>query len=370
MTKVNIPVHVQKLEAYKAGRPIPEVLKEYGLSRAIKLASNENPLGASPKALEAMKASVEDVAFYPNGGKSLREVLAAHYGLSIDEVIAGAGSEGVMDTIMRTFLEPGDEVVTSAGTFVGFYVIARTLNVEMKLAPLCDYAFDLDAMLALITDKTKMVYLANPNNPTGSHFTREEFERFYSRVPEHVLVIHDEAYYDFAIDDAADYPSYLTDIRPNLITLRTFSKSHGLAGIRIGFGTGPTDMILPAIKVKLPFEPNTLAQIAGIAALDDTDFLKQTIEVNRQGKKQLAKAFADLDIRFIDTYANFFCLVFESAEVAKQLTLRLERHGVITRHLAGFMLPECVRVSIGTREQNEEAIAAIQDVMEELHLAV
>ncbi len=365
---VRIPHHIQKLEAYKAGRPIPEVLKQYGLSRAIKLASNENPLGASPKAIEAMMASVHDVASYPNGGKSLREVLAAHYRLDIDQVIAGAGSEGVMDTVMRTFLEPGDEVVTSAGTFVGFYVIARTLNVEMRLAPLRDYEYDLDAMLDLITERTRMIYLANPNNPTGSYFSREDFERFYARVPKDVLIIHDEAYYDFAIDDAAEYPSYLTDIRPNLITFRTFSKSHGLAGIRIGFGTGPAELILPALKVKLPFEPNTLAQIAGIAALDDADFLKQTIEVNRQGKQQIGKALSDLEIRFIDTFANFFCMIFESAEIAKQVTENLERHGVITRHLVGFMLPECVRLSIGTREQNEEAIAAIQDVMEEMRM--
>jgi histidinol-phosphate aminotransferase len=366
--KVRIPQHIQKLEAYKAGRPIAEVLEEYGLSRAIKLASNENPLGASPKAIEAMTRSIDDVAFYPNGGKSLREVLAKHYGLQMDQILPGAGSEGVMDTIMRTFLEPGDEVVTSAGTFVGFYVIARTLNVEMRLAPLKEYAYDLDAMLSLITEKTRMIYLANPNNPTGSYFTREDFERFYAKVPKDILIIHDEAYYDFAIDDAPDYPSYLTDIRPNLITLRTFSKSHGLAGIRIGFGTGPSELIIPALKVKLPFEPNTLAQIAGIAALEDTDFLKQTIEVNRQGKEQLAKALTDLDIRFIDTFANFFCMIFESAEVAKQVTENLERHGVITRHLAGFMLPECVRLSIGTREQNEEAVAAIEDVLEDLRL--
>lgn len=366
--KVRIPQHIQKLEAYKAGRPIAEVLQQYGLTHAIKLASNENPLGASPKAIEAMMHSINDVAYYPNGGKSLREVLAKHYGLDIDEIISGAGSEGVMDTIMRTFLEPGDEVVTSAGTFVGFYVIARTLNVNMRLAPLKDYAYDLDAMLALITDKTRMIYLANPNNPTGSYFTREEFERFYERVPKDILIIHDEAYYDFAIDDAQDYPSYLTDIRSNLITLRTFSKSHGLAGIRIGFGTGPAELILPALKVKLPFEPNTLAQIAGIAALGDTDFLRQTIAVNRQGKAQVSKALADLDIRFIDTFANFFCMIFESADVAKQVTENLDRHGVITRHLAGFMLPECVRLSIGTPEQNEEAIAAIEDVMEELRL--
>lgn len=364
--KVHIPAHIEELEAYKPGRPIPEVLKQYGLSQAIKLASNENPLGPSPKAIEAMMHSMHELMHYPNGGKTLREVLAAHYKLSSDNVIVGAGSEGVMDTVMRTFLQPGDEVVSSVGTFVGFYVIARTLNVTMKLAPLKDHAYDLDAMLGLITEKTKMIYLANPNNPTGSYFTRAEFETFYAKVPKNILVMHDEAYYDFAIDDAIDYPSYLTDIRPNLIALRTFSKSHGLAGIRIGFATGPEELIHPSIKVKLPFEPNVLAQVAGIAALHDDNFLRETIEVNRQGKKQLAQALEDLGIDFIDSYANFICLIFESREIAHQFTISLERHGVIVRHLAGFMLPECVRVSISTKDMNDIAIRAIQDVIEEI----
>jgi histidinol-phosphate aminotransferase len=366
--KVPIPPHIERLEAYKPGRPIPEVLKQYGLSHAIKLASNENPLGASPKAIEAMISAAHDVAGYPNGGKSLREELAAYYGLKPEQLIAGAGSEGVMDTVMRTFLGPGDEVITSVGTFVGFYVIARTLNVEMRLTSLRNYAYDLEAMLGLITEKTRMIYLANPNNPTGSYFTREEFERFYAQVPENILIIHDEAYYDFAIDDAHDYPSYLTDIRPNLITLRTFSKSHGLAGIRIGFASGPEELILPALKVKLPFEPSTLAQMAGIAALHDDDFLRATIDVNREGKAMLSRSLAELDIRFIDTYANFFCLIFESAEIAKQVTEALERRGVIVRNLAGFMLPECVRLSIGTKEQNLTAIQAIGEVMDEIRL--
>lgn len=365
---VPIPEHIQRLEAYKAGRPIPEVLKEYGLSHAIKLASNENPLGPSPKAMRAMQEQIHEVATYPNGGRSLREAVARRYGLEVDEVIAGAGSEGVMDTFMRTFLQEGDEVVTSAGTFVGFYVIARTLNVSMKLAPLRDYEYDLDAMLSMITPRTRMVYLANPNNPTGSFVTRKDFEAFYRKIPDDVIVMHDEAYYDFAIDDASDYPSYLTDIRPNLLTLRTFSKSHGLAGIRIGFGTGPKELILPSIKVKLPFEPNSLAQVAGIAALEDDEFLKETIELNREGKQQLAKALSELEIRFLETFANFYCLIFEAPEVARQFAERMERRGVIVRHLGGFMLPECVRVSIGTHEQNETAIQAMTEVMEELRI--
>lgn len=367
---VRIPQHILRLEAYKPGRPIAEVLKEYGLDRAIKLASNENPLGASPKAMNAIAESIHDIASYPNGGRSLREVLATKHGLRLEEVIAGAGSEGVMETFMRTFLQEGDEVITSEGTFVGFYVIAHTLNVDLKLIPLREHAYDLDAITDAITPRTKLIYIANPNNPTGSYINRADFEAFYARVPKSVIVMHDEAYYDFATAEADDYPSYFTDIRPNLVTLRTFSKSHGLAGIRIGYGSGPAELVLPALKVKLPFEPNSLAQIAGIAALEDTQFLERTIEVNRAGKRVIAQRLLDMEVRFLDTYANFFCLIFDSRETALQITEHMERHGVILRHLGGFGLPECVRFSIGTPEQNELALEALSTVMEELELAL
>lgn len=362
--KITPPAHISALVPYKPGKPIADVMAEYGLTDVIKLASNENPLGASPKALAAISRTLPDISMYPNGGRSIREAIAAKYGLSVSQVIAGSGSEGVMNTVMRTFLSLGDEVLTSEGTFTGFYVLAHATGMKLVTAPMKDYGYDLDAIAERITPKTKMIYIANPNNPTGRIVGRDEFEAFYEKVPPNVLVMHDEAYYDFAIDSGAGYFTMLTDIRPNVVTLRTFSKSHGLAGIRIGFASAHEDIIGTMLKVKLPFEPGTLAQAAGIAALDDEAFVAETIETNEQGKIYLSAAFAAMGISFVETYANFFCLPFGSATQAKQVADELEKRGLITRWLGGFGLEHCVRISIGTMEQNKRAVASLKDVLQ------
>ena len=362
------PPHIAKLQAYKPGKPIADVMREHGLTDVTKLASNENPLGASPLALAEIEKSLDGLNFYPNGGKSLREAIANRYGLEIEEVIAGSGSEGVMNTLMRTFLMPGDEVVTSEGTFSGFYVLAHAMDLKLELVPLNGLAYDLDAIAERVTSKTKLVYLANPNNPTGSAFGRKAFDTFYKRIPKNVIVLHDEAYYDFAIDDFPDFYSTLTDIQPNVITLRTFSKSHGLAGVRIGFATGPKEMIEPMLKVKLPFEPSVPAQAAGIGALADDDFLKRTIETNRVGKQYLKKVFDKLGLEYGDTAANFFCVRIGSEQAASEFVESMERHGIIVRPLAGFGLSDCVRISIGTPEQNAKAAVAMEAVLADLEI--
>jgi histidinol-phosphate aminotransferase len=300
---------------------------------------------------------------YPNGGRSIREAIAEKYGLEVEQVIAGSGSEGVMNTLMRTFLQVGDEVLTSEATFTGFYVLAHALGLEITMAPHKGYAYDLDAISDRITANTKLIYLANPNNPTGSAYGRRQFEAFYKRVPQNVLIMHDEAYYDFAAVDAPDYFTLLDDIRPNVVTLRTFSKSHGLAGIRIGFGTGHRDLIAPMLKVKLPFEPSNAAQAAGIGALNDDDFLTLSVEVNQQGKVFFRKLFAELELPYIDTAANFFCLPLGSEELVNAFTQEMERRGIIVRPLSGFGLSGCVRISIGTPEQNERAANAIREIL-------
>ena len=359
--KITPPAHIAALEAYKPGRPIADVMAEYGLDDVIKLASNENPLGPSPKALEAGIASLRDIHHYPNGGKSLREAIAAKYRLSIDEVIAGSGSEGVMNTLMRTFLQFGDEVITSDGTFTGFYVLAHAMGLKLVTIPMKDYAYDLDGITNRISEDTKLIYLANPNNPTGSMFGRHEFEIFYKRVPDEVIILCDEAYYDFAVPDNEAF-TLVDDIRPNVMTLRTFSKSHGLAGLRIGFGTGPKEIIEPMLKVKLPFEPSTPAQAAGIAALEDEEFLARTIETNQTGKRYLKQAFAEFGIPSVDTAANFFLIPFTLASAAHEFVEEMERRGIIVRPLDGSGLPDCVRVSIGTMEENERAIKAMKEI--------
>ncbi len=361
--KITPPAHIAALQAYKPGKPIEEVMAEHGLADVIKLASNENPLGPSPKAMEAVSHALAGIHHYPNGGKSLREAIAKKYRLSINQVIAGSGSEGVMNTLMRTFLEKGDEVLTSDGTFTGFYVLAHAIGLKLITVPMRDFAYDLNAIVNCISENTKLIYLANPNNPTGSVFGSKVFEAFYHQVPKDVIILCDEAYYDFAISDVPDYFTLMDDIRPNVFTLRTFSKSHGLAGLRIGFGTGPEEIIVPMLKVKLPFEPSSPAQAAGIAALDDDEFLAKTIEINQIGKEYLKQAFRELGIPFADTAANFFLLPFASVEAANEFVAEMERRGIIVRPLGGSGLPDCVRVSIGTMEENERAIRAMKEIM-------
>jgi histidinol-phosphate aminotransferase len=361
--KITPPAHIAGLVPYKPGKPIADVMAEYGLTDVIKLASNENPLGASPKALAAAAKALPDIFMYPNGGRSIREAIAKKYDLPVTQVIAGSGSEGVMNTVMRSFLSVGDEVLTSEGTFTGFYVLANAMGLKTIMAPKKNYGYDLEAIAERITPKTKLIYIANPNNPTGTIVGKREFEAFYEKVPPNVIVMHDEAYYDFAIESAPSYYSMLTDIQPNVITLRTFSKSHGLAGIRIGFASAHEDIIGTMLKVKLPFEPGTLAQAAGIAALDDEEFVAETVRTNDEGKAYLSQAFAEMGISFVDTFANFFCLPFASVEQAKQVAHDLECRGVITRWLGGFGLDHCVRISIGTMEQNKRAIAALREVL-------
>jgi histidinol-phosphate aminotransferase len=360
--KINPPKHISALEAYKPGKPIADVAAEHGIEDVIKLASNENPLGPSPMAMEAASRSLAGIHHYPNGGKSIREAVANRYKISADEVIAGSGSEGVMNTVMRTFLEKGDEVLTSEWTFSGFYVLAHAMGLKLVTVPMRDYSYDLNRIADRITEDTKLIYIANPNNPTGSVFGRKEFEAFYRRVPDNVILMYDEAYYDFSACDT--HFTLVDDIRPNVITLRTFSKSHGLAGLRIGFGTGPKELIHPMLKVKLPFEPSSPAQAAGIAALDDHEFLSRTLETNRTGKQYLKDAFEKLGIKYVDTAANFFFLPIESVATSNNFVFEMERRGIIVRPVYGSELSAGVRISIGTIEENERAIRAIIEIIE------
>jgi histidinol-phosphate aminotransferase len=346
-----VPPYIESLEPYKPGKPISELQRETGLTRIIKLASNENPLGASPIALEAIRAAMADLQLYPNGGLDLREVLAKRFHLKTANVIAGSGSEGIMSNIIRTFLLDDDEVLTSEGTFVGFYVLTRSRGVRLITVPLRDYRFDLEAIAGEINGHTKIIYLANPNNPTGTIFTTAEFDRFMKRVPSHVLIILDEAYFEYAKDNP-EYPDSMHYRYDNVITLRTFSKAYGLAGVRIGYGFAHDALITNLLKVKLPFEPSTLAQAGGIAALNDSAFLQRTIETNEAGKRYLGPALRDLGLTVIPTEANFFLIPLEHEPAANALYAELLKHGIIIRPLRAFGLPHCVRITIGTEEQN------------------
>jgi histidinol-phosphate aminotransferase len=357
-----VPPYIAALEPYKPGKQTAELQKELGLTGIIKLASNENPLGPSPRAIQALQQYYTELHIYPNGGLDLREVLAERFRLKIGNVITGNGSEGIMSNIIRAFLCDDDEVLTSDGTFVGFYVLARSRGTRLITVPLKEYRFDLPAIADRITSHTKIIYLANPNNPTGTIFTREEFDTFWRRVPDHVLIILDEAYFEYAQQNP-EYPDSMHYRYDNVITLRTFSKAYGIAGVRIGYGFAHDVLISNLLKVKLPFEPSTLAQAAGIGAFSDHEFLKRTLTVNAAGKKYLSAALGALGLAVIPTEANFFCIPFESEATALRIYDALLRHGIIIRPLGAFGLPQALRITIGTEEQNRMVVERLREVL-------
>jgi histidinol-phosphate aminotransferase len=360
-----VPPYIETLEPYKAGKPISELQRELGITNIIKLASNENPLGSSPLAIEAMKKHFTALNLYPNGGLDLREVLAQRFNLKVGNVIAGSGSEGIMSNIIRAFLCDDDEVLTSEGTFVGLYVLARSRGVKLVLVPQDHYHFDLGAIAAAINRHTKIIYLANPNNPTGTTFTKSQFDAFMKNVPDHVLIILDEAYFEYAQSNP-DYPDSMKYRFDNVITLRTFSKIYGLAGVRIGYGFAHDALISNLLKVKLPFEPSTLAQAAGIGALSDRDFVGHSLDVNTKGKAYLIPALRKLGLTLVPTEANFVMVPFASEATVNRVYEELLKLGVIIRPLRAFGLPHCIRITIGTQEENERLVESMRKVLEKL----
>ncbi|MEO8373536.1 MAG: histidinol-phosphate transaminase [Candidatus Solibacter sp.] len=352
-----VPPYIESLRPYEAGRTIESVQRQYGLTRVAKLGSNENPLGASPKAIEAMARTLSGLNYYPNGGLDLREVLAGEFDLKVENVIAGSGSEGIMSNIIRAFLCDEDEVLTTEAAFIGFQVLAKSRGVKYRTVPYSDWHYDLPALAAQINSHTKIIYLANPNNPTGAIFTRHQFEEFYKDVPERVLIILDEAYFEYAKDNPR-YPDSMHYRYDNVITLRTFSKIYGLAGARIGYGFAHEELIRNLLKVKLPFEPSTPAQAAGIAALGDKEFLHRSLELNARGLRYLTEGLQSLGLPVAPSQANFVMTELPTAQDAARVFESLLSQGVVVRPLKAFGLPNCIRVSTGTDEDNRLCIEA------------
>ncbi len=357
-----VPPYIEALRPYEAGRSIESVRKQYGLSHIAKLASNENPLGASPKAVEAIARCLNGLNLYPSGGLELREVLAREFELKVENVIAGSGSEGIMSNIIRTFLGDEDEVLTTEGAFIGFQVLARSRGVKYRTVPYRDWHYDLNALAAAINPNTKIIYLANPNNPTGTIFTRQQFVEFYRHVPERVLIILDEAYFEYAKDNPR-YPDSMQYRYDNVITLRTFSKVYGLAGARIGYGFAHEELIRNLLKVKLPFEPSTPAQAAGIAALSDKEFLHRSLELNARGVRDLTEGLRSAGLTIVPSEANFVMAVMPSEQDARHAFETLLAQGVIVRPLGAFGLPQCLRISTGTDEDNRKCLDAFRTVL-------
>jgi histidinol-phosphate aminotransferase len=354
-----VPPYIESLRPYEAGRTIESVRREFGLTHIAKLASNENPLGASPKAIEAMRRALEGLNYYPDGGLRLREVLAHEFDAKVENVIAGSGSEGIMSNIIRAFLCDEDEVLTTEAAFAGFQVLAKSRGVQYRTVPYRNWGYDLIALAEAITANTKIIYLANPNNPTGTIFSKSQFDEFYKHVPERVLIILDEAYFEYAKDNPR-YPDSMHYRYDNVITLRTFSKIYGLAGARIGYGFAHEELIRNLLKVKLPFEPSTPAQAAGIGALGDKEFLHRSLEVNARGIKYLTDGLQDLGLTVVPSQANFVMIPLPSERDATRVFEELVAQGVVVRPLKAFGLPHCLRISTGLDEDNKFCIDAMR----------
>lgn len=353
-----VPPYIEALRPYEAGRTIESVRKQYGLDRIAKLASNENPLGASPKAIEAIERRLTNLNLYPNGGLELREVLAEEFEVKVENVIAGSGSEGIMSNIIRAFLCDEDEVLTTEAAFIGFQVLARSRGVKYRAVPYRDWQYDLAGLAEQINANTKIIYLANPNNPTGTMFTKHQFDEFYKHVPERVLIILDEAYFEYAKDNPK-YPDSMHYRYDNVITLRTFSKIYGLAGVRIGYGFAHEELIRNLLKVKLPFEPSTPAQAAGIGALADKEFLHRSLELNARGLRTLTEGLGALGMTVVPSEANFVMTVLATEQDAMRIFEELLAQGVVVRPLKAFGLPQCLRISTGTDEDNRLCVEAM-----------
>lgn len=356
-----VPPYIEQLQPYEPGRSAEEIRRRFGLTRVVKLASNENPLGPSPLAVEAIRAAARNAHLYPQGGLLLREALAERYGVKVENVIAGSGSDSIIAAIVRAFLCDDDEILTTEAAFCGFQVTAKSRGVPYKTVPYRNWHYDLDALAGAVTEHTKIIYLANPNNPTGTIFTRDEFERFYRHIPERVLVILDEAYFEYAKDNPR-YPDSMHYRLDNVITLRTFSKVYGLAGLRVGYGFAHEDLIWNLLKVKMPFEPGQLAEAGALAALHDSAFVQRSLEVNARGMRVVSEELSARGIEVVPSEANFVMAVFERAEQARAFSGGLLERGVIVRPLASFGLPQGVRITIGTETDNAWFLAVLDEV--------
>ena len=352
---------LRNLAVYEPGKPIEETAHELGIDPAeiIKLASNENPLGPSLKAARAMRAALENAHLYPDGsGVSLCKAIAAKLGLATENIILGNGSNEVIEFLGHAFLNPGDDVVTFQYAFIIYKLLATAFSVR-TIETLCpDYQPDLEATLNAITPKTRLIFIPNPNNPTGTLVSQRAIDRFMSRVPENIVVVFDEAYFEF-LDDPPDTLQYVHEER-NVVVLRTFSKIHGLAGLRIGYAVARPDVIEVLHKTRQPFNVNSVAQAGALAALNDDAHLRETKRVIDEGRVYLQKQFSVMQIPFVPAVANFVmlnvgdgCAVFE----------KLLRRKIIVRPLKGYGLTEWVRISVGTMEQNKKLIAALGDMM-------
>jgi histidinol-phosphate aminotransferase len=355
----SIPEHIQRIAPYRSENPAEELERDLGI-KVVQLGMNENPFGPSPKAVEAARGFLESIAPYPDdSGYFLRKKLAADYGVSMDEIMISSGSSDILSLAYHALFSPDAEVITGAASFVVYYQLAEILNMPIARVPMRDYAFDLEAMAERITSRTRLVVIANPNNPTGTIVRRAELDAFITRLPDHILTILDEAYFEYVSDP--EYPSSLEYIRAGkpVLVLRTFSKAYGLAGLRIGYGIGTREVIDTLYKVRMAFNTNSVAQVAALAAWDDREHVEKSVRLNREELEFLYRGLSGLGVKYIPSYTNF--VLVELGRPGRDVTAGLLQQGVIVRPAWGC--PTAMRVSVGTREQNKAFLAALQKVL-------
>jgi histidinol-phosphate aminotransferase len=359
-----VPEYIRSLVPYEPGKPIEEVEREYGIEGSIKLASNENPLGPSPKAVKAIAERLGEIHLYPDGDSFyLKRALAAKLGVSQDRLIFGNGSNELIELAVRTFMRPGDEAIIAQQAFVIYKLVVQAAGGASKIVPLKDFTHDLEAMAEAMTAKTRIVFLANPNNPTGTIYRKPEFERFLERISPEILLILDEAYFEYVSD--AGYPNSIAyqDRGRTILTLRTFSKLYGLAGLRIGYAVGPKEIVGLMQRVRQPFNVNAAAQWAAVAALDDAEHIKRTLEVNREGMEYLAREIDKLGFKRVASHANFILLRVGDGRAVFE---KLLRRGVIVRPMGAYDLPDYIRVTVGTMRENHRFIEELKAVVEDI----
>lgn len=354
---------LENLVAYDPGKPIEETARELGLDPKdiIKVASNENPLGPSPKAIEAMKEAAHGVNIYPDGGGyKLRTAIAEKFGLERQNVILGNGSNEIIELIGHGFLDPGDNVIAAEHAFVVYKLMATLFGADTIEIPDPGFVHDLDAMADAITPKTKKIFIANPNNPTGTMVGQDEIDRFMDKVPDHVMVIFDEAYYEF-LHEPPNTLKYVREGR-NVVIMRTFSKIQGLAGLRIGYGLTTPDIAEVLQKCRQPFNTNAIAQAGAIAGLEDDEHQQRTRDLNDEGLKFLQGSFEEMGLEYVPSFANFVLVKVGDGDAVFSEMLK---RGVIIRAMRGYKLPAWVRISVGTMEQNERVISTLKEVLGE-----
>ncbi|NLI89268.1 MAG: histidinol-phosphate transaminase [Epulopiscium sp.] len=350
---------INNMQPYVPGKPIEDVQKELGLKDVIKLASNENPHGCSPMAKEAIKQELDNLAYYPDGNTGrLRSNLSSFLNVDEDQLIFGAGSDEIIGILAEVFLCPGDELLTSDQSFPRYDSAAHLMGAKIVKTPLTNYTYDLNAMKEQVSKKTKLVILANPNNPTATYFTSSSLEDFLDFLPDNVMLVLDEAYYEYV--DAKDYPKSLEllEKHSNIIILRTFSKAYGLASLRVGYGIASAEIIELLNRVRNPFNVNSLAQQAAIASLKDQDFVNKAVKLNKEVKEYIYGEFDKLNIEYLPSQANF--IMFNAKRPSLELFEALQERGFIIR--PAFGVPNWVRVTLGTMEQMEAFIETLKEI--------